>query len=202
MDSRDLLPASAGRLFPLADGLDRPALAQPAPCSGRDVRALLSHTITTIDAFSSGEELSSGADRAGGNPARVAREPVARSHRAWSSVQDWESSGHGGSRPHAGSIHGDAGRPDRGLLRPAPALRHAVNAVKISHDGAGGSRRRGWLSAARGITGSFWCARPGEAVIAWRRHRAGYARWSTPRSQISAGRTSEPDERGPPAWRP
>ena len=41
-----------------------------------------------------------------------------------------------------------------------------------------------------------------EAASAWRRQRAGYAWWSTPRSQISAARTSEPYERGWPAWRP
>jgi uncharacterized protein (TIGR03086 family) len=99
MDTLDLLHASADRLLSLADGLDRPALARPTPCSGWDVRALLSHTIATIDAFStavdgqggpSEEELFSGADRVGDDPARVARESAARSHRAWSSVNDWE----------------------------------------------------------------------------------------------------------------
>lgn len=99
MDSLDLLRTASDRLLSLAEGLDGSDLAQPTPCPGWDVRALLSHTIATMDALSaavdghggpSEEELFSGADMLGNNHAEVARQSVARSHMAWSSVADWK----------------------------------------------------------------------------------------------------------------
>ena len=99
MDSLDLLQSADRRLLALADGLGARELARPTPCTGWDVRALLSHTIATIDAFAaavdgkggpSEAELFSGADRVGTDPSETVRASTVRSQRAWSSVADWD----------------------------------------------------------------------------------------------------------------
>jgi uncharacterized protein (TIGR03086 family) len=99
MDSVDLLRAADDRLLSLVETLHEPDLALATPCAAWDVRALLSHMIATIDAFSAAidgaggpteAELFSGADRVGSDPAGVTRITIERAHRAWSSVTDWD----------------------------------------------------------------------------------------------------------------
>jgi uncharacterized protein (TIGR03086 family) len=101
MDSLDLLQVADHRLMSLVEVLEEPDLALPTPCASWDVRALLSHVVATIDAFSDAvdgaggpteAELFSGADRVGSDPVGVTHATVDRAHRAWSSVTDWDAS--------------------------------------------------------------------------------------------------------------
>ena len=94
-----LLAGADNRLLRLVDRLDPAALQSATPCAGWDARALLSHTLQTIEAFSaaadggdgpSEAELFSGDDILGGDPALIAKEITSRSHRAWGLVEDWE----------------------------------------------------------------------------------------------------------------
>ncbi|HTK62059.1 MAG TPA: TIGR03086 family metal-binding protein [Pseudonocardia sp.] len=94
-----LLAGADDRLLRLVDRLDPATLRSATPCAGWDARALLSHTLQTIEAFSAAAdggtgpdeaELFSGRDILGGDPAQVAKEITSRSHRAWDLVGDWE----------------------------------------------------------------------------------------------------------------
>lgn len=98
MTDRHMLLADAdARLQQLVDRLDLEALAAATPCKGWDVRATLSHTLQSIEAFSAAvdggpgpteADLFSGADILGSDPAGVTKRIVARSHEAWSGVSD------------------------------------------------------------------------------------------------------------------
>lgn len=100
MTALDLLQRADRRLVGLTSGLATGDLDRPSPCTGWNVRSLLSHTIASIDAFAAAidgqggpteEELFSGADILGSTPLEVVEYSIARSHRAWSSVTDWQS---------------------------------------------------------------------------------------------------------------
>ncbi|WP_328360444.1 TIGR03086 family metal-binding protein [Mycobacterium sp. NBC_00419] len=100
MNSLDLLHSADRRLLALTAALAAPDLDLPSPCTGWNVRSLLSHTVASIDAFAHGidgqggpteEELFSGADILGAAPLAVAEHSVQRSHHAWATVTDWQS---------------------------------------------------------------------------------------------------------------
>ena len=82
------------------------------------------------------------------------------------------------------------------LARISQVTRQTMHTSVLSLEAAG------LIERARGINGSCSCGRRRKAAGAWRQQRAGYVRQSMLRSQISAPRTSEPYERGSPAWRP
>ena len=99
MDPLDVLRRADRRLVDLVTTLDTTDLGLPSPCTGWDVRSLLSHTIASIDAFAaaadggdgpSEEELFSGADILGSDPLAVARRSIERSQRAWATITDWQ----------------------------------------------------------------------------------------------------------------
>lgn len=100
MPALDVLRSADQRLITLTAALSGDDLNLPSPCTGWNVRSLLSHTVASIDAFAAGidgqagpteEELFSGADILGATPLAVVERAVERSHRAWSSVTDWQS---------------------------------------------------------------------------------------------------------------
>jgi len=95
-----LLTGADNRLQQLVDRLPED-LSAPTPCAGWDVRALLSHTLQTVEAFSDAvdraggpteAELFSGADILGNDSAGVTKRIVERSHQAWSTIRDWDAS--------------------------------------------------------------------------------------------------------------
>lgn len=99
METLGLLEAAERRLVSLVEILDEGDLARPTPCTGWDVRALLSHTLATIEAFAAAvdgesgpteEELFSGADRIGDSAVDATQAAIARSRRAWASVTNWD----------------------------------------------------------------------------------------------------------------
>ncbi|GAA2802078.1 TIGR03086 family metal-binding protein [Mycolicibacterium pallens] len=99
MDPLDVLRRADHRLVDLVTTLDTTDLDLPSPCSGWDVRSLLSHTVASIDAFAAAvdggegpteQELFSGADILGADPLAVVRGSIERSQRAWSTITDWE----------------------------------------------------------------------------------------------------------------
>lgn len=99
MTSLDLLHSADRRLVTLTAALATADLDLPSPCTGWNVRSLLSHTVASIDAFASGvdgqggpteEELFSGADILGATPLAVVENSVQRSHHAWATVTDWQ----------------------------------------------------------------------------------------------------------------
>jgi uncharacterized protein (TIGR03086 family) len=98
-DALDLLIGADARLLGLVDRLDAASLTAPSPCAGWNVAAVLSHTLQSIEAFSSAvdagpgpseAELFGGADILGADPSAVARTIVARSQAAWAGVSDWD----------------------------------------------------------------------------------------------------------------
>ncbi|MCB0938613.1 MAG: TIGR03086 family protein [Mycobacterium sp.] len=100
MTALALLQRADRRLIGLTGGLDTADLDRPSPCAGWNVRSLLSHTVASIDAFAAAidgqggpteEELFSGADILGTAPLAVTERSIARSHRAWSTITDWQS---------------------------------------------------------------------------------------------------------------
>jgi uncharacterized protein (TIGR03086 family) len=101
MGSLELLSAADSRLLSLVAKLGPDDLGRPSPCAGWNVRSMLSHAISSIDAFSaavdgrggpSEADLFSGADILGVAPLDVARESVERSHEAWASLTGWDAS--------------------------------------------------------------------------------------------------------------
>ena len=99
MDSLELLHGADRRLVALASTLGPSDLERPSPCSGWSVRSLLSHTVSSIDAFAAAvdgdggpteEELFSGADIVGSHPLSVVEQSVGRSQRAWGTIGDWQ----------------------------------------------------------------------------------------------------------------
>ncbi|MGQ0842961.1 MAG: TIGR03086 family metal-binding protein [Sporichthyaceae bacterium] len=94
-----VLQGADQRFAGLLERLTVENLAAATPCHGWDVRALVSHTLQSVEAFSAAvdggpaptaAELFSGADILGEDPAGRAKEIFERSHRAWSSVEDWD----------------------------------------------------------------------------------------------------------------
>ncbi|MBA3743976.1 TIGR03086 family metal-binding protein [Sporichthya sp.] len=97
-DAMDLLAGADARLLGLVDRLDPASLTASSPCAEWDVRALLSHTLQTMEMFSATldggpapteAELFGGGDNLGGDHRATARRIVERSHAAWSTVSDW-----------------------------------------------------------------------------------------------------------------
>ncbi len=100
MTALDLLQRADRRLVTLTAALTTAELELPSPCTGWNVRSLLSHTVASIDAFAAAidgqggpteEELFSGTDILGATPLAVVEGAVGRSHRAWSTITDWQS---------------------------------------------------------------------------------------------------------------
>lgn len=94
-----VLQGADQRFAGLLERLRTDHLTAATPCHGWDVRALVSHTLQSVEAFSaavdggaapSAEELFSGADILGDDAAGRAKEVFERSHRAWSTVEDWD----------------------------------------------------------------------------------------------------------------
>lgn len=99
MGSIELLEQADRRLVTLVSGLGPADWDGPSPCADWNVRSLVSHTVASIDVFSTAvdgqggpteEELFSGIDILGPDPLDVVERAVERSHRAWASIVDWE----------------------------------------------------------------------------------------------------------------
>ena len=99
MDSLELLHGADRRLLGLTSTLTASDLDLPSPCGDWNVRSLLSHTVSSIDAFAaavdgdegpSEAELFSGTDILGSDPLAVAERSVGRSQRAWETIADWQ----------------------------------------------------------------------------------------------------------------
>lgn len=99
MHSLDVLSRADRRLVELVAPLTSSELALPTPCTGWNVRSLLSHTVASIDAFAAAvdggdgpteAELFSGTDILGSDPQAVVERSVERSQRAWATVTDWQ----------------------------------------------------------------------------------------------------------------
>ncbi len=96
-----LLSRADARLIRLVSTLTASDLDRSSPCAGWSVRSLLSHTISSIDAFAAAvdggsgpteAELFSGADILGSEPLAVVEQSVDRSRRAWATITDWQQS--------------------------------------------------------------------------------------------------------------
>ena len=92
MDPLTGLHDADARLAGLVARLDADTLTAPTPCANWDVRAMLSHTLQSVEAFSAAvdggdgpdeAELFSGHDILGDDPAAVTRRITARSQAAW-----------------------------------------------------------------------------------------------------------------------
>ena len=99
MGSTELLSGADGRLVSLVSTLTASDLDLSSPCVGWTVRSLLSHTISSIDAFAAAvdggdgpteAELFSGADILGSDPLAVVERSIGRSQRAWATISDWQ----------------------------------------------------------------------------------------------------------------
>jgi uncharacterized protein (TIGR03086 family) len=99
MTSLELLRRADRRLVDLVAALTTADLSLPSPCSGWNVRSLLSHTVASIDAFAAAvdggsgpteQELFSGADILGSDALTVVQRSVERSQRAWATITDWQ----------------------------------------------------------------------------------------------------------------
>jgi uncharacterized protein (TIGR03086 family) len=94
-----LLHGADQRLQQLVEKLTLEDMALATPCAGWDVRATLSHTLESIEAFSAAvdggrapteEQLFEGADVLGDDPSGVAKRIIERSHAAWDTVTEWD----------------------------------------------------------------------------------------------------------------
>jgi len=99
MTACPLLVDAERRFVELVASLSPADLNRPTPCAGWDVRALLSHTLAGIEIFASTvdeqpaptqEQMFSGADLVGTDPAGAARRATARSQAAWAALADPE----------------------------------------------------------------------------------------------------------------
>lgn len=97
--SLELLQQADRRLVDLVAALSPADLELASPCTGWNVRSLVSHTVASIDAFAAGvdggpgpteAELFSGADILGPDPVAVTAQSVERSQRAWATIRDWQ----------------------------------------------------------------------------------------------------------------
>lgn len=98
MEQLALLESADARLMALVDLLGDDDLGSLTPCAGWDVRAMLSHTLQTMELFSATldggpgpteAELFGGGDSLGLDPKGTARRIIERSHAAWRTVSDW-----------------------------------------------------------------------------------------------------------------
>jgi uncharacterized protein (TIGR03086 family) len=94
-----ILQGADQRFVSLLERLRQDDYGNKTPCPAWDARALISHTLETVEAFSaaidggrapSPEELFSGADIVGDDALGKAKEIFDRSHGAWASVEDWD----------------------------------------------------------------------------------------------------------------
>ncbi|MGQ0463724.1 MAG: TIGR03086 family metal-binding protein [Sporichthyaceae bacterium] len=94
-----ILRAADQRFVGLLERLKDDDFASATPCPDWNVRALVSHTLESVEAFSAGvdggrgpsaEELFSGADIFGDDPVGRAKEIFERSHRVWAGVDDFD----------------------------------------------------------------------------------------------------------------
>lgn len=94
-----ILQGADQRFVGLLERLRTDDFTSTTPCAGWDVRALVSHTLESVEAFSAAvdggrspraEELFSGADILGDDVLGRAKEILDRSHRAWATVEDWD----------------------------------------------------------------------------------------------------------------
>src|SRR5882724_5088968 len=92
-----ILVDAEGRLTALVEALQPGEFSRPTPCSGWDVRALLSHTLAGIEIFAStvdgmpaptAEEMFSGRDRLGDDPVGATKRAAQRSQEAWADLAD------------------------------------------------------------------------------------------------------------------
>ncbi|MBA3741625.1 TIGR03086 family metal-binding protein [Sporichthya sp.] len=99
MAELELLKSADARLLGLVDLLDDEDLGRATPCTGWDVRAMLSHTLQTMALFSATldggrgpteAEVFGGDDVLDGDAKGAARRIVDRSHAAWGAVSDWD----------------------------------------------------------------------------------------------------------------
>jgi len=94
-----LLHGADQRLQALVERLTPDQLSLATPCAGWDVRATLSHTLESIEAFSAAvdggrapteQQLFEGADVIGDDPIGVTKRILERSHAAWEGVTEWD----------------------------------------------------------------------------------------------------------------
>src|SRR5512142_1722067 len=99
MTAFPLLVDAERHFVELVESLSPADLSRPTPCDGWDVRALLSHTLAGIEIFASTvdgrpaptqEQMFSGADLVGTDPAGAARRATARSQAACAALADPE----------------------------------------------------------------------------------------------------------------
>lgn len=99
MDRLAQLTGADDRLIALVERLQDHHMTAPTPCAEWDVRSMLSHTLQSIEAFSSAvdgapgpdaAELFSGRDILGSDPLGTAKRITQRSQSAWSTVADWD----------------------------------------------------------------------------------------------------------------
>ena len=86
MDEFDVLRAGYGATLSLVDGLGADDLSRPTPCAEWDVRALLSHVVTSTDglvALLHDEQPDWESDRLGDDPAASVRRSLTASLEAW-----------------------------------------------------------------------------------------------------------------------
>lgn len=99
MDRLAQLTGADNRLISLVERLEDDHLTAATPCSEWNVRSMLSHTLQSIEAFSSAvdgapgpdaAELFSGRDILGDDPLGATKRITQRSQSAWSTVTDWD----------------------------------------------------------------------------------------------------------------
>jgi uncharacterized protein (TIGR03086 family) len=97
MTAYPILVEAERRLTALVESLQPAEFGRPTPCTGWDVRALLSHTLTGIEIFAStvdgqpaptAEEMFSGGDRLGDDPVAAVKRATMRSQDAWADLAD------------------------------------------------------------------------------------------------------------------
>lgn len=92
----DDLATAEQHLAELVEGIEPAVLANPTPCDGWDVGALLAHTLASAQLFASAidglappDAAAMGGDAADvGDPAAAAEATIQRSQRAWASLTD------------------------------------------------------------------------------------------------------------------
>lgn len=99
MDQLSLLASADARLVSLVERLSPADLSAATPCADWNVRSMLSHTLQSIEAFSSAvdgapgpteAEVFSGHDILEDDPLGVTKRVTERSQAAWASTSDWE----------------------------------------------------------------------------------------------------------------
>src|SRR5690242_3616394 len=97
MSAYTILTGAERRLAELVESLSGADLDRPTPCTGWDVRALLSHTLTTIEVLASAvdggpaptaEDMFGGGDAVGDDPVGATKRATARSQATWADLAD------------------------------------------------------------------------------------------------------------------